>query len=238
MTEAAEGVRYYPIYLSLAGETCLVAGGGPGVEPVVREALLCDARVVVVAPELTSTLRAWVEAGEIEWQARAATPADAAGALLMVAATGEPALDAALVAAADALGRPVTRLDDPRLGNSLLPPNFRQGDLTIAVSTSGVWPALEERLLDEVRGDFGPEWATFLTWLGEKRAEVKARHPSIVCRIRLWDDVVATDVLPLIRAGRLQAARDLYEQFLLDWTPDATVPITRDCCRRAEPGPS
>jgi precorrin-2 dehydrogenase/sirohydrochlorin ferrochelatase len=226
---------YYPIYLSLVGQTCLVAGGGPTIEPIVREALQCEARVVVASVTLTPALRTLAEAGELIWHARPAAEADVEAAFAVFAATGDAALDGRLVAAAERAGRLATRLDDQRLGNFLAPPSFRQGDLTVAITSSGLAPALDERLVTEAAGDFGPEWATFLTWLGEKRAEVKARHPSIVCRIRLWDDVVATDVLALIRAGREAAARAKYERLLGEWTPDATVPIGENCCRRCAP---
>lgn len=225
-------VRYYPIYLSLRGETCVVAGGNEAVEAVVEEALRCGGSVIVIAPTVSERLRTWVEAGEIAWQARLATSDDAASAFITFCATGDAALDAALIAAAEANNRLATQLADQRQGNFLAPPSFRQGDLTIAVSASGRAPALERELLKKVSVDFGPEWATFLSWLGEKRAEVKAKHPSIVCRIRLWDDVVATDVLDLIRAGQLDAARARYQTTLDTWLADESVPISADCCRR------
>lgn len=237
---AAAGVRYYPIYLTVAGETCLVAGPADGapvgeaIERAVRELLVCGARVVVAAPAVSPQVRAWIEAEEVEWRPRPATAADAEAAFVVLAATGDPALDAALVSAAEARGALGTRLEDERSGNCLLPPCFRQGDLTIAVSTSGRLPQLEDQLIERLRPEYGPEWATFLAWLGEKRAEVKARHPSIVCRTRLWDDVVSTNLLDLIRQDRLAEARDLYETTLRDWWPDDSVPIEPNCCRAAE----
>jgi precorrin-2 dehydrogenase/sirohydrochlorin ferrochelatase len=64
--------------------------------------------------------------------------------------------------------------DEPELLDFYFPTVMRRGALQIAVSTSGNSPALEERLCEELRRLYGPEYERWIEWLGKARASIFA----------------------------------------------------------------
>ena len=82
----------FPMFVKLEGRLCLVVGAGAVGETKIESLLAAGATVHVVAPHATPKVREWARAGRIEWSARHYVPADLAGAFLVIAATGSPAL--------------------------------------------------------------------------------------------------------------------------------------------------
>src|SRR5437867_2425791 len=135
-----------PLYiacLKLKGRRCLVVGGGEvGLEKV-EGLLACDADVVLIPPEAVMELREYAAEGSIEWRQRAyAGPSDLEGALLVVAATGDSAVNIAISEDAEALSMLVNVVDVPPLCNFILPAIVRSGPRALALSTASAPPAL------------------------------------------------------------------------------------------------
>ena len=78
-----------PIFLKLEGRPVLVVGAGPVAERKVASLLRAGARVRVVAPAATGEVSRLAREGLVEWRERAFEDADADGAWLIVAATGD-----------------------------------------------------------------------------------------------------------------------------------------------------
>ncbi|MDG4789409.1 uroporphyrinogen-III C-methyltransferase [Micromonospora sp. WMMD1102] len=127
----------YPLALRLAGRRVLVVGGGAVATRRVPALLDAEARVVVVAPELTPALRAHVDAGRVEWVARQFAPADLDGAWLVQVAVDDPV--AAETVSTAALERQIfcVRADDRDAASAWTPAVTRHGPLTVAVLGGG-----------------------------------------------------------------------------------------------------
>src|SRR5207247_8716243 len=82
-----------------------------------------------------------------------------------------------------------------------------QGDVAVAVSTSGKSPALAVRLREWIGRLIGPEYATLLELLGELRAELAQRVPDARIRTRLWYRIVDSDAIESVRRGDVAGAR-------------------------------
>ena len=109
--------------LSLApGETAallVVAVGGGNVNARrIPRFLAAGAAVVVVSPALHPDLAALNAAGRITWVPREFAPADLDGAWYVLAATDAPAVNAAVVAAAEARHTFCVRADAADLGSA------------------------------------------------------------------------------------------------------------------------
>jgi hydroxymethylbilane synthase len=94
----------YPIALALTGRRAVVAGGGATAERLVRGLLEAGAAVLIVAPQIAPALRRAVGPGTLQVAEREFDDGDLDEALLAVAATGDEATDALVVAAARARG--------------------------------------------------------------------------------------------------------------------------------------
>ncbi|MBK4120742.1 precorrin-2 dehydrogenase/sirohydrochlorin ferrochelatase family protein, partial [Kocuria rhizophila] len=82
----------YPLGLNLPGRRVLVVGAGPVAARRVPALLAKGAAVELVAPDAHEDLRALAEDGELTWHRRGFRPEDVAGAWLVLAHTGSPAL--------------------------------------------------------------------------------------------------------------------------------------------------
>lgn len=193
----------YPVNLVLDGRQCLVVGGGNVARRKVEGLMACGARVRVVAPWIESGLRllADVAFDERRWQAE-----DLDGVWLVIAATDDPAVNAAVYDAGQRAGIWVNGADDPANCSFTLPSVVRRGDLQVAVSTGGRSPALSTWLRRRIEGEIGPEYAVLLDILATERDGLKAAGRSTEGLD--WNSALDSDMLDLIRTGDLAHARE------------------------------
>ncbi len=132
----------YPVTLTrLSGKTVVVVGGGAVGERKVRGLLATRAAVTLVSPTATPQLQQWANTGKIRWEKRPFHPKDIVGATLIFAATDNRVVNATIGVKADAAGVLCNIADDPTAGSFHLPAVYRNGDITVAVSTGGTNPA-------------------------------------------------------------------------------------------------
>lgn len=159
----------FPIFVKLYGCNCLVVGGGVVAESKIESLLACGALVNVVAPSITKTIEDWVRAKRITWEDRTFEPADLEGVMLVVAATSSQRVNDRVFRHADARQILCNAVDDPERCHFYYGAVVRRGALQIAISTAGLSPALARRLRTELESQFGPEYKTWLEWLGSAR---------------------------------------------------------------------
>jgi siroheme synthase-like protein len=200
--------------LNLSGWDCLVLGGGVLAESKVSGLLDAGARVTVVSPELTPVLAQLASEGRIRWLARSAKPADLSGFRLAISALEDRSSNSALAAEAERLGVLFNAVDDPANCRFLLPSVHRQGDLIIAVSTSGRCPALAVRIREQCARLFATPFAQFLELAGSLRARLAQRVPDFERRRRLWYELVDSPALEHFRRGEPELARAAVEDIL------------------------
>jgi uroporphyrin-III C-methyltransferase/precorrin-2 dehydrogenase/sirohydrochlorin ferrochelatase len=127
----------YPVGLRLAGRRVVVVGGGQVAHRRVAGLLEARALVTVVSPELTPALEALVAPGAVTWHPRRYVAGDLTGAWYTVAATDDPAVNAAVAAEAERDRVFCARADDRSASSVWTPAVGRQGDLVIGVHGGG-----------------------------------------------------------------------------------------------------
>ncbi|MCL6545965.1 MAG: bifunctional precorrin-2 dehydrogenase/sirohydrochlorin ferrochelatase [Bryobacteraceae bacterium] len=205
-TREAAGALY-PVLLDLRGWECAVFGGGPMAEAKVRGLMEAGARVTVIAEELTRELRELAEEGQIGWERREPRPSDLAFFRLAIGALEDRRGNAEFAAEAERLGVLFNAVDDPAHCRFLMPSVHRQGDLIVAVSTSGKCPALAVRLRERFGRQLGPHYGRFLELAGELRARIARAVPEFEARRRLWYELVDSPALEQFERGQPEAAR-------------------------------
>ncbi|NYJ05992.1 uroporphyrinogen-III C-methyltransferase [Petropleomorpha daqingensis] len=134
--DPASGV-VYPVGLRLLGRRVVVVGGGQVAHRRVAGLLEARARVTVVSPSVTPALEALVEPGSLTWVPRRYQHGDLDGAWYAVAATDDPAVNAAVAAEAEAARIFCARADDRSASSVWTPAVGRQGDLVVGVHGGG-----------------------------------------------------------------------------------------------------
>ncbi len=206
--------RYYPVLLNLEGKRCIVVGERWAAEERVRGLLDAGAAVTVISPELRPALKPFRDAGAITWIPREYRSGDLDGCFLVVTAARDPEVSRRVFRDAESSGVLASAVDDEPHCRFIYPAIHRQGDLIVAVSSSGRSPALASRLRDHFARETGPEYARLLELMGGMRSELRERFPDFAERKRICYDLVDSAVLDLLRAGDERGARALLESIL------------------------
>lgn len=206
-----------PVQLDVRGRRCVVVGAGAVGTRRVTTLLDHGARVVVVAPDVSDLVAAFATDGRIELHRRRAVDGDVDGALLVVACTGDDAVDRSVADAARSRGVLVNRAGDGGAGDLAFPAVVRRGPVRVAVSTGGAAPAVARLLAGRLEEGLDQLWdltADDLVALVEVVAEVRATAPAVggeegVTPAPLdWRSALDASILDLIRQGRRAEAKE------------------------------
>ncbi len=139
----------YPVGLRLAGRRVVVVGGGHVAQRRVPVLIGAGAEVTVVAPAVTPALEGL--GGEVTIELRRFTESDLDGAWYAIAATDDPVVNAAVLAAAEERRIFCVRADDARGASAWTPAVGRHGGVTVAVLGNRE-PRRSAALRDELMG--------------------------------------------------------------------------------------
>lgn len=198
----------YPANLILAGEPCLVVGGGSVASRKVEGLLVCEARVHVIAEKVGTELRATA----VPVDERRYRRGDVAGFRLVLAATNDAAVNHAVYEDARAAGIWVNTADDPAACTFTLPSVVRRGPIMVTISTGGYSPALAAWLRSRVEEELGPEYGVLVDLLSGARNDIKAAGRST--EEVDWKSALDSDMLDLIRAGQVERAKERLRAWL------------------------
>lgn len=189
-------LKYYPVFWNISGKKCVVVGGGEVAQRKVTRLLDCGAKVSVVSPVLTQELILLKDKNIITHHAREYSAEDIAGAALVIGATDDDVINAAVSSDAIKKGIPVNIVDDPQKCDFILPSLVERGDLTIAIGTGGKSPALARYLRERLEETFGEDYAILAGVLGKLRDKMEKNSGQG----KVWFD-------KLMDSGLLEAIR-------------------------------
>ena len=203
---------YYPVYIQLRNQSCVVIGGGKIAEGKVEGLLAVEARVTVISPELSPRLQELSNQKQITYIPRPYQAGDLTGAFMVICATDQAEINHQVWQEASANRQLVNVVDDTPRCNFIAPSILRKGDLTIAISTSGKAPALAVRLKERFQREIGPEYERFLELAGELREPLAKHIPDFETRKALWYELVDSDILEVLARGEEDSAREIISQ--------------------------
>ncbi len=195
---------YYPVFLDLAGRKCLVIGAGVVARRKVEILLEHQARVQVISPELCPELEKMAAEGLIEATVRRYQNGDLAGAFLVIAATDSAAINQMVSSEAKQRGQLINVVDDAAKSNFIVPSLLRRGDITIAVSTSGMSPALARKIRVNLEERIGPEYGELARLINEVRCQLRDSGQSI--SPEQWQQALDIDhLIDLLKVSKNEA---------------------------------
>lgn len=175
--------RSYPICLKLTGRHVLVAGAGRVATRKIERLIEADATLHVVALEASAPVRRLAEQGRLSLSQRAVRAEDAQGALLVLCATNDSAVNEQLAAAGRAAGALISRVDAPETSDFTVPALARGESVEATVSTGGAAPSASRRLGKELEAwvQAGPD--RFAREMARAREGLRG-HPEALPRLR------------------------------------------------------
>ena len=180
-------MRYYPVFLDLEDQLCIVLGDGKfAVEKAaaLREAG-ADVRVI---------------------SKRDYAPGALTGARLVVDASEDPEVNRQSWDEAERAGILINVVDQPAQCRFIAPAIVRRDPLLIAISTSGESPFLASMLRARIERWLGHEWGPFVELVGEVRRRLRNQGLPIAEQTRVYRRLVNSDVRSLLRGRRAAEA--------------------------------
>jgi precorrin-2 dehydrogenase/sirohydrochlorin ferrochelatase len=201
----------YPVLLRLDGEAVLVVGGGAVAARKVQGLLAAGAVVTVVAPEVGPAVEELAGEGSVRLLRERYHEGLAADLRLgryrfVVAATGDPAVNAQVVVDATTGGTWANEATAADGGPASLPAVHRDGPVTLAVGTGGAHPGAAAWLRDQVAAAVPAGVGTALDLVDDLHAEAldagrDQGRPD-------WRRVLDSGMLDLIREGHTAEAKE------------------------------
>jgi uroporphyrin-III C-methyltransferase len=166
-----------PIFLKLDDRPGLLVGAGNVALEKIDSLLLTGVRLKVIAPKAIAAIRQLANEGKLEWIQRTFDVEDLEGNFVVIAATDDPEVNAAVYREAVRRGILCNSVDDPPHCDFYFGAVVRRGDLLVAISTAGESPAVAQRLRREIDEQLPHDLGPWLKEIGEIRREILANYP-------------------------------------------------------------
>lgn len=199
----------YIVNLNLRQKPVLLVGAGSVAWRKVCGLLEAGASVTVVAPSICQQIRALQGSKKISLDKRPYQSKDIEGKVLVVAATGDEAVNAQVWNDAAAARILVNVVDRPELCSFTLPAVVRRGDLSFAVATEGRCPALAQALKEELESRYGEDYGKALALLGDLRRVMIAEGWSNERVKNALKALYSRGIVRLLASGDREALRVL-----------------------------
>jgi precorrin-2 dehydrogenase/sirohydrochlorin ferrochelatase len=209
-------MKYYPVHLDIRNRRCLVVGGGSVGTRKTETLLDCGAKVTVVSPRVSGKLEKLAQVGSISLKNRSYRSTDLEGMFLVIGATDDETLNQQISHDAESRNTLCNIADRPQVCNFILPSIVHRGDLVITISTSGKSPALSKHLRKSLEDQFGEEYDHFLQLMGSIRKKLLHQSHEPDAHKQLFNHLIDSGLLDLIRDGKKKEINQLLRQTLGD----------------------
>lgn len=204
---------YLPLFMEVRARPVVLVGGGRTALRKLDLLLKTAAQVTVVAPTLHAGLAARVARGELAHIATPFAPCHLDAAALVIAATDDREVNAAVASAARARSIPVNVVDDPGLSSFIFPAIIDRSPLLVAVSSGGKSPVLARWLREQIEALVPERLGALARFLGERRQEVQ-RALHALARRPFWERIVRGTTATRLLAGDERGAEEAFSRAL------------------------
>lgn len=187
----------YPVTLKLAGKFCTVVGGGSVAVRKVKSLLEQGAEVTVISPVLDEELIAIQE--QFVWRNSMYRDGMLKGSFLVIAATDSRDVNHAVYEWCEENQVLVNVVDSLQESSFTVNAMVQRGDFMLAVSTSGISPAVSKKVREDLELQYGPEYGTMLEILEEAREEALRTIKDASKRRRFLQSVASMELPELLK---------------------------------------
>ncbi len=181
----------FPLVLDVRDWPVLVIGGDEEASEKSQRLLESGARVTVISPTLNEPLRLLAASGKIIHRGRHFRDTDLEHAILVLnTLRGDRDFAQMLVAQTREKRVLLWSVDYPEASSVTMPAVVAVGHVRVAISTSGVAPALSGFMKEDLEQILDAEFIDFVEWLGQLREQAKANEPDAEKRRALLRDAL------------------------------------------------
>jgi uroporphyrin-III C-methyltransferase/precorrin-2 dehydrogenase/sirohydrochlorin ferrochelatase len=212
-------VKYLPLFYSATQQPVLLVGGGAVALRKARLLHKANARITVIAPEVSDALSALIDKGAGEVLRRPFHPDDLHHQQLVIAATDNASVNAQISRLCHAQHILVNVVDQPDLCNVIFPAIIDRDPMTIAVGSGGGSPVLTRMLRALLETTIPSGYGRLAAFAATFRQPVKQAVDNPAQRRRFWENVLEGPIGEMVLAGREEQAVAMLHDSL--GSPDA-----------------
>lgn len=182
-------MRYLPIHVDTKDTQILIIGGEDAAEAKLRTLIKTEAKLVVIAPNISPEISRWAEAGLLSWVERTFETADLIGVRLVYVATEDDAFNAEIAELARSKGLLVNAADQKDACDFITPALVDRSPVIVSVGTEGTSPSLARAVKTDLEARLPSGLGTLANIINSLRAKVKAIIPSLSERQLFWAEI-------------------------------------------------
>ncbi len=184
----SSAMKYFPVFMDLAGRDVLVTGGGEKALQKLRLLAKTTARVTVVAETISPEIGFLSQRHALSLQLRRLRPEDVEGKALAIGADDDARLNTELAEAAHAAGVAVNVVDAPELSTVIVPAIVDRDPVVVAIGTEGAAPIIARDLRTRIESWLPADFGRVASTAAALRPRVRAAIAQPAARRRFWEE--------------------------------------------------
>ena len=218
-------MKPYLVALNLQHKSVLVIGGGEVATRKIRGLIEAEAQVTVISPQVCEAIRLFANEGQLCWLdgIYRSEVLDSVKPILVIAATNDPNVNADILRDAQArhiLANNVSSSENSDFNNVA---TIDREPIQIGISSGGASPALVKLLKQEIGQIIDDAYTLLVQWLDGIRHQFEQIIPAQADRQALYQEIVTSDVLALLRTGDVIQARTRFDAIVLSHLAEKQV---------------
>lgn len=170
----------FPVTLDVKGYVVLVVGGDEEAAEKTQRLLDAGAKVIVISPTLHDKLKLLAASAKVIHRGRQFRETDLESAVFVLnMIRGDKDFARMLFAKARERKFLLWSVDFPEASTANMPAVVEAGHARVAISTSGMAPALSGFIKEDLERILDAEFIAFVDWLGRLREQAKSNEPDV-----------------------------------------------------------
>jgi precorrin-2 dehydrogenase len=170
----------FPVTLDVKGYVVLVLGGDEEAAEKTQRLLDAGAKVIVISPTLHERLKQLAASAKVIHRGRHFRETDLESAIFVLnMIRGDRDFARSLFAKARERKFLLWSVDFPEASTVNMPAVVEAGHARVAISTSGMAPALSGFIKEDLERILDSEFVAFVDWLGQLREQAKSNEPDV-----------------------------------------------------------
>lgn len=206
---------YFPVFLKLKDQACLVVGAGEIAARKIELLTRAGAKITVIANEISPAVLSLQTTNNLTLLQKPFSPEDIDEFRLVVSATDSPETNSLVAKTATEQNIPVNVVDNPELCSFIFPAIIDRSPIIAAVSSGGAAPVLARLLRAKIETVIPPAYGRLANLADKFRDKVKQHIKRPAQRRIFWENVLQGSIAELIFSGKEQEAEQQLEHSLL-----------------------
>ncbi|MDE0412634.1 MAG: siroheme synthase CysG [Gammaproteobacteria bacterium] len=205
---------YLPLFLDVKNKPCLIVGGGRIASRKLSLLIRAQAKITVIAPDITPEIRDQIDEARVIWLQKKITPEDLKDFQLVLVATDDRNVNSEIATYCKERNILVNTADDVQNCNFILPSMIDRSPVQIAVSTGGASPVLARMLRAKLENCIPAAYGQLAKLIESYRLRVKEKFSTTDQKRKFWEEILQGPVAELVFSRQFSRAEKLLQDVI------------------------